>query len=235
MTALTKLIFFVCVGQWVLPTFAGYGNLVARAAASPTPISVSPAQNWYVPVGYYLVLEVRLLIRPRDGDDGPWSTFTIRVGTPFQDVRVLISTGNALTWVVEPGGCLASDLQCGNNRGGTFNPNSSSTWTIHGLYELYTERNLGLTGNGQFGNDTLGLGIQGSGGPTLTDQAIGGIVTDNFYLGMFGVNPKPTNFTEIDKGQPSYLTTLKDQNLIPSLSFGYTAGAQYRKWIQRAR
>ncbi|MCJ1475099.1 hypothetical protein MMC13_003759 [Lambiella insularis] len=45
---------------------------------------------------------------------------------------------------------------------------------------------------------------------------------------MFGVNPKPTNFTSIGENQASYMTTLKDQNLIPSVSFGYTAGNQYR-------
>jgi len=45
---------------------------------------------------------------------------------------------------------------------------------------------------------------------------------------MFGVNPASTNFSATDKDQRSYMTTLKDQNLIPSLTFGYTAGNQYR-------
>lgn len=45
---------------------------------------------------------------------------------------------------------------------------------------------------------------------------------------MFGINPASTNFSATDKDQPSYMSTLKDQNLIPSLSFGYTAGNQYR-------
>ena len=46
---------------------------------------------------------------------------------------------------------------------------------------------------------------------------------------MFGVNPKPTNYTSIEGyRQDSYVTSLKKQNLIPSLSFGYTAGAPYR-------
>ena len=79
-----------------------------------------------------------------------------------------------------------------------------------------------------FGNDTLGLGIQGSGGPTLSDQIIGAYTSQELYLGMFGVNPASTNFTPQDEGRPSYLSTLKTQGLIPSLSFGYTAGAQYR-------
>ena len=71
--------------------------------------------------------------------------------------------------------------------------------------------------------------MQGSGGPTLNNQVIAGIVTDNFYIGMFGVNPKPTNYTSIEGyRQDSYVTSLKKQNFIPSISFGYTAGAPYR-------
>ena len=46
---------------------------------------------------------------------------------------------------------------------------------------------------------------------------------------MFGVNPKPTNYTSIEGyRQDSYMTSLKKQSLIPSTSFGYTAGAPYR-------
>ena len=87
-----------------------------------------------------------------------------------------------------------------------------------------------MNGNGLWGNDTLGLGVQGSGGPTLNNQVIAGIVTDNFYIGMFGVNPKPTNYTSIEGyRQDSYVTSLKKQNFIPSISFGYTAGAPYRQ------
>lgn len=97
------------------------------------------------------------------------------------------------------------------------------------MYELYNERNLGMNGNGLWGNETIGLGIQGSGGPTLQNQVLAGIITNNFYIGMFGANPKPTNYSGTEANQQdSYVTTLKKQNLIPSISFGYTAGAQYR-------
>ena len=74
----------------------------------------------------------------------------------------------------------------------------------------------------------MGLGIQGSGGPSLPDQVVAAYSTDDFYLGFFGVNPTSTNFTQQEQGIASYMTTLKNQNLIPSLSFGYTAGNQYR-------
>lgn len=131
--------------------------------------------------------------------------------------------------MVLPDGCKANDTGCRADRGEVYNYNQSSTWSANGLYELYNERNLGMNGNGLWGNDTIGLGVQGSGGPTLEDQVLAGIVTNNFYLGMFGVNPKPTNYTGIATDQQdSYMTTLKKRNVIPSVSFGYTAGAQYR-------
>lgn len=115
-----------------------------------------------------------------------------------------------------------------NGRGLLFNPNTSSTWSQYGFYALGAEQNLGSTSSARYGNDTVGLGIQGSGGPSLPNQIVAAFSTDDFYLGYFGVNPTSTNFTEAEKGKASYLTTLRDQNLIPSLSFGYTAGNQYR-------
>ncbi|KAL8729178.1 MAG: hypothetical protein Q9166_004917 [cf. Caloplaca sp. 2 TL-2023] len=107
--------------------------------------------------------------------------------------------------------------------------NASSTWQPNGFWQLGNERNLGIYANGLFGNDTIGLGIQGSGGPTLSDQIMAVIGTQQIYVGMFAVNPKRTNYTGItEQGQASYMTSLRDQSLIPSVSFGYTAGAPYR-------
>ena len=152
----------------------------------------------------------------------------MRIGTPEQNVRVFVSTSSPDTWVVLPAGCASNDANCAENRGSTFNYMTSSTWSQHGSYELGTEQNLNMSTQATFGNDTLGLGIQGSGGPTLPNQIIGAFTSDDFYLGMFGVNPASTNFTPQDMGRPSYMSTLKNQSLMPSLSFGYTAGNQYR-------
>lgn len=171
-----------------------------------------------------------MLTLAREGDDGPWSSFALRVGTPSQDVRVLISTSSQVSWIVLDGeGCVAGDGICANARGGLFNRNTSSTWNPNGFWQLGNERNLGIFANGLFGNDTIGLGYQGSGGPTLQNQILATIGTKQFYLGMFAVNPKRTNYTGVaEQGQASYITTLHQQNLIPSVSFGYTAGAPYR-------
>ena len=81
---------------------------------------------------------------------------------------------------------------------------------------------------GLYGNDSLGLGLQGSGGPILKNQIIAAYTSPALYVGMFGVNPSSTNFSATDQGRPSYMTSLMSQNMIPSLSFGYTAGNKYR-------
>jgi hypothetical protein len=47
--------------------------------------------------------------------------------------------------------------------------------------------------------------------------------------GIFGLNNQPVNFSSLgNTSTPTFFTALKDQGLIPSLSWSYTAGAQYR-------
>ncbi|MCJ1387067.1 hypothetical protein MMC17_010196 [Xylographa soralifera] len=57
---------------------------------------------------------------------------------------------------------------------------------------------------------------------------VAGIASKDFYLGYFGLGPAPTNLTTLDNPRESLLSTLKEQNLLPSISWGYTAGASYR-------
>ena len=176
----------------------------------------------------------------REGNDGPWSTFTLRIGTPEVLTRVHISTAIPNTWVVISEAC--SNRTCTDTRGGTplFNQNSSTTWDGQGIYDLYFESNLNYTGpkgstlRGRYGLDKVGLDYQGATAPTLDGQVIAGFVTDQFYLGYLGVNPQPTNFSNFDNPIPSFFQTLKTKSLIPSLSYSYTAGNQYRMQSPKA-
>ncbi|KAL8898721.1 MAG: hypothetical protein Q9207_006561, partial [Kuettlingeria erythrocarpa] len=206
-------------------------DLIARAStpSTPNPISVAPSQYWFVPPLWAIACG-QALTHGREGHDGPWSSFALRVGTPAQDVRVFISTASQVSWIVLDGqGCVTGDGTCAAARGGLFNRNTSSTWNPNGFWQLGNERNLGIFANGLYGNDTIGLGYQGSGGPTLENQILATIGTEKFYLGMFAVNAKTTNYSGVaEQGQASYMTILQQQNLIPSVSFGYTAGAPYR-------
>ncbi|KAK4556553.1 hypothetical protein LTR86_006124 [Recurvomyces mirabilis] len=164
-----------------------------------------------------------------DGIDGSWSTFAIGIGTPLQYIRTFVSLAAYQTLAVLPVGCQSatSYSACADNRGGIYNETASSSFQSIGIYDWMIESNLGIEGNSQYGYDTVALG-NGSSGPTLKNTTVGGYAVADFYLGIFGVNPKPTNFTTFDNGSPSYISQLKEQNLISSISASYTAGALYR-------
>ncbi|RDW82839.1 hypothetical protein BP6252_03951 [Coleophoma cylindrospora] len=193
--------------------------LQPRSSATPAPFSFAPSQAW-------------------EGNDGLWSTFVIRIGTPEQVFHVLISTIGQETWVPVPEGCLDTDpSNCGALRGvmpfqnqasNGFQINASSTWIPVSLFELGLEDHLNYTGNGEYGFDTVGLQLPQSGGISLEHQVVAGTPSKDFYLGVFSLGPKPTNFTTFDNPQPSFMWTLRNQSIIPSLSWGYTAGAPYR-------
>jgi hypothetical protein len=190
--------------------------------ALPSPFVFSSSQAW-------------------NGNDGSWSTFIFRVGTPEQTFRFLPSTAGQEVFVPLPEGCTSGDPQdCAASRGvypfrgqqTGFRYNESTTWRQIGVYDLYLERNLGYNGNGLYGFDTIGLMVDGN--ATFQDLVVAGIATKDFYLGIFGLGPKPSNFSDFDTPQPSLIQTMKDQKRIPSISFGYTAGASYRKLIRRS-
>lgn len=187
----------------------------------PDPISISPAQDWI-------------------GIDGQWSVLALSVGEPAQWIRTLVSTASQQTWVVYSSACtknmtdqnnvttLVDDDACVKSRGGTINVSESKTWNERGFYQLWTEKNMGLEGNGKYGYDTVGIGYPGERGPTVNNVTVGALITPNFWLGHFGLHPKPTNFSAFEEPSPSYMTYLFKKKLIPSISFGYTAGARYR-------
>ncbi|KAL9586866.1 MAG: hypothetical protein Q9212_000610 [Teloschistes hypoglaucus] len=148
-------------------------------------------------------------------------------------VRVLASTTVPETWVVSRRGCTSNDpATCGDSRGQLFAQDSSTTWSNVGDFELGVELNLrnysGNQDSGNYGFDTLALGYQGSGGPTVDHSVVAGISTKDFYLGSIGLSSQPINFTTFDNPSPSLLSQLKTSNQIPSLSYGYSAGAPYR-------
>ena len=160
-----------------------------------------------------------------EGNDGPWSTFDLRVGTPGQLVRVLISTASPDTWVVADTACQTT--ACQSSRGEVFDSSKSSTFLDRGYFGLHVEGNLNYTGIGNYGLETLGLGLTAAEGPTLQGQVVATINTTQFYLGIFGLNIQPTNFTLFNNTVESFFSSLKTQKYIPSLSWSYTAGNQY--------
>ena len=159
-------------------------------------------------------------------------------------MRVLISTSSVDTFVVTPLGCppgapgISDHLSCSQSRGDLFIPSHSSSWSEIGNYSLGVDENLGYDAPAIYGLDTITLGSSNfTTGPTLHSQVIAGLATDGFYTGMFGLGSQPTTFaassspTNITKTMHSqnFLGSLKTSNLIPSLSWAYTAGAPYRE------
>ena len=116
------------------------------------------------------------------GYDGSWSPVSIRVGSPPQWVDVLVSTASEETWVVGPGGCDGTVI-CQNKRGGLFESNESSTWHDQGYYNLGLDLQLGFSGNGDYGLDTISLDDQIS----VPSQIVGIINSTDYWNGFLGL------------------------------------------------
>ena len=125
----------------------------------------------------------------------------------------------------------SSSLTCEDSRGGMFNSSLSTTWNTIGTYNMGIEANLGYGDDtAAYGLDTLGLDLSNAtGAPSLDTQIVATFANNDYYLGLFGLSDQPTNFTNFTTPHPSFLASLRSQNIIPSLSWGYTAGAHYRK------
>jgi hypothetical protein len=109
-----------------------------------------------------------------------------------------------------------------------FLSNASTTWDDIGIYTTDLETNIGINANGMYGFDTVGLQVENSGGIQQTHQVVAGIADKGFMYGVFGLGPRPSNFSVLSDPQPSFMTSLRNNNTIPSKSYAYTAGASYR-------
>jgi len=172
-----------------------------------------------------------MLTAIRDGDDGQWSSFSVRVGNPEQVVRLLPSTQGYNTIAVLPGGCndTTDYTGCVADRGGVFDPTGSKTWQDVGIYGAGMQANLGYEAvSVDFGIDKVGLGIVDNENLTFANQVVGGIVENDFYVGTFGLGTQPTNFSTFSEPHTSFFTTMWEKSIIPSYTWAYTAGAKYR-------
>lgn len=194
--------------------------------AIPAPYVVAPTLQW-------------------DGDTGPWSTFSIRIGNPPQGIRILPSTSSSEVLVPVPEGCegtLSNVPDCGDLRGidnfanRGFQTNASSTWSTVGIYELTLGESLfNVTDNALYGLDTVTVDTAiGDNNSQIISQTIAGIASANYWLGSLGLGTSEAHFPTREHGVPSLLSSMKSAALIPSLSFGYTAGARYGQSTNRS-
>ncbi|KAL8735255.1 MAG: hypothetical protein Q9181_002887 [Wetmoreana brouardii] len=197
---------------------------VVGSSVQPAPIAVKPSGKF-------------CRRHNSSGNDGSWSTFSIGVGTKPQFLELLPSTQVPESWVVLNEGCTKGDPEnCTETRGGVFNYNQSTTWSQKDIYALTAEANLGYTtnsDNGAYGWDNLVLGTNEGANITMNHSVIAGIATKDFYLGILGLAARPIVWEDhSDKDHsdnaPGLISSLKSQELIPTLSYGFTAGASYK-------
>lgn len=176
----------------------------------PAALNIAAAQNW-------------------DGNDGPWSSFPLQVGNRVQNVRVQIGTAATSVVTVSAEGCPGEyGPNCGDSRGLLFYPNESLTWIENSIFNIGINNALGLDTQADAGFDTVTIGWQGSTTATVEHNVVFNADSATYWLGLFGLNPRPTNFTTYTDPQPSFIQQLVNNGTIPSLSWGYTAGNQYR-------
>lgn len=89
--------------------------------------------------------------------------------------------------------------------------------------------NLGLVGSAYYGYDGVSLGTSsGQDAVHVNRSAVAAYATPDFWIGQLGLSSSPVFMNE--ENQPkSFLSVLKDEGKIPSLSFGYQAGSPDRK------
>ena len=181
---------------------------IAQAATTtprPTALSVPVRTEWH-------------------GLDGNWSPVSLRLGSSPQWINVFVSTAGQETLVVGPAGCDVTDTQCPAARGGLFDASQSKTWQNQGAFDLGLDPQLGFDGDAVYGLDDIAFNDQIS----VPSQIVGVVNTTEYFLGFFGLGVQPTNFTSVN--QPTFLDSIvENKSLVPSHSYGYTAGAYYRK------
>ncbi|OCL08326.1 acid protease, partial [Glonium stellatum] len=187
-----------------------------------------------------------------DGNDGSWSTFAINLGdngsngtdagTTGQNFKVHISTGGQMIWVPleaswcdqpNPNACAAArGVQVFNGKQSLgFNTQQANPWTQVGLYSLLQTIITNLVNtpdsnpNGSYGLTNVGIGSDSATSPMFS-ILVAGIETKDFFMGTFGLSNSA--FTVGNKPYSTWLTDYNGINSIPSLSYGYGAGAQYR-------
>ena len=160
------------------------------------------------------------------GFDGAWSPVSVRVGTPPQKEDLFVSTASQETWVIGPGYCNGAK-SCIDERGGVFSIDNSTTWNSQGTYNLGLDPYLGFNNSdiGIYGLDNISL----SDTIDVSQQLVAVVnASTDYWLGLFGLGVK--GGTNLSTANPkSFLSTMvEDKSLIPSHSYGYTAGAYNR-------
>ncbi|PVH93309.1 acid protease [Periconia macrospinosa] len=191
-----------------------------RADNLPKPVALSPSGEF-------------------DGNDGRWSSFYVNIGDADatgrgQNFKVLISTSSPLTLV--PSQASWCNPDCAAKRGAQifdgsqsqgFDPEKSQSWKDAGIFNLplphwWSEGDINAT----YGSENVGLGESSKDSPILTQQYVARYDSQKLFMGSFGLSQ--TSIKSGTGSQPPFLVNFAGFNNIPSISYGYGAGASYR-------
>ncbi|KIW94178.1 uncharacterized protein Z519_05494 [Cladophialophora bantiana CBS 173.52] len=145
------------------------------------------------------------------------------IGSNLQSLSLLPSTSTQETLVLGPDGCV--EATCESKRGGLFFANESSTFEERGLHE--TKNGVLLLGSGYayYGLDSVYFDSALS----ASRQLIGVVNSTDWWLGSLGLGLELSTMDNDTDGYVPFLSSLvQDNAMIPSHSYGYTAGAIYR-------
>lgn len=180
-----------------------------------------------------------------DGNDGSWSTFLINInsdkeGLNGQDFKVLISTSSPLTLLPASNkDCLG---ECAAKRGvlpfagkQVDGVQDSENWDDVGLrtvplpyWDTQDYSGINLTKAATWGVTNVGLGRSSAESPVNPKlYAVAKFTSKNWFMGSFGLSVGQVGSDGATA--PTFLSQFKDRQVIASASYGYTAGASYRK------
>jgi hypothetical protein len=96
---------------------------------------------------------------------------------------------------------------------------------------------LGYDGVGQYGLDSIQSTshIQKDASFSMDGVLMSAVNTTDYFLGQFGVGITQGDFGNGLVAESPLTMAVKDFGLIPSYSYGYTAGAYYRSFTSRRR
>jgi hypothetical protein len=180
-------------------------------------LSITPSRHWL-------------------GNDGPWSTFDVRIGPSQKLVQVLPASSVSLTLAVLEVGCTPSEPPtCEALRGDVLHPLDLATWinitaengqkysnVTFPTEEFYFEQ--GVTS--AIGVSSLGFADLNE---TLQGQLIAGYASKEPFLGFLGLSGREQFAANASTSYPSPLQTLKNNSAVSGLTWAYTAGAHYKK------
>ncbi|XPS91699.1 hypothetical protein M3J09_001110 [Ascochyta lentis] len=178
------------------------------------------------------VADVPIVVAPSgkwSGPDGPWSTFNLGVGNPFQAFEGVPGTSSSLALLPTAAESCDEAVCPGRN---VFYSENSSSWKTAGVYSLpvpyyYTEnlfKGINGTRGAVWGQDVMYLGNSERDIPS--EIYIAEIRSADFVVASFGLAAGKVGGSTIT--HPTLLTSLRQKGDIPSASFSYTAGSARR-------